>query len=205
MYQRNIEIKRKEYEEPLDVKEEFSKLYMNVKVPKIRFSIKIDKNKWKNFTDIEINMYFGVINSLLFGSTSNFREKVKNEELTTGFYIEKNNYDHFITLDITAESEKADMFIDEVKNTLNNIKIKKEDLERLKKVWIASEIRMIDNVELTVDNIYSDLILYDKVYLNRIELIKELNIKRLNKFLKELDLSNQSLVMVLPNKEKDLF
>ena len=59
---------------------------------------------------------------------------------------------------------------------------------------------MIDNVEITVDNIYSDLVLYDKVYDNRIELIKELNIKELNKIIKELDLSNQSLVMILPNE-----
>lgn len=60
---------------------------------------------------------------------------------------------------------------------------------------------MIDNVELTVDNIYSDLILYDDVYVNRIELIKELNIKKLNKFIKCLDLTNQSLVMVLPKNK----
>ena len=116
-----------------------------------------------------------------------------------------NNFDKFITLDITAESDKADMFIDEVKKNLKDIKIKKDELERIKKVWIASEIRMIDNVEATVDNIYSDLILYDKVYDNRIDIIKELNIKKLNKFLKELDLSNQSLVMVFQEEEKDLF
>ena len=64
---------------------------------------------------------------------------------------------------------------------------------------------MIDSVEITVDNIYSDLIMYDKLYDNRIELIKNLNTKELNKFIKLLDLSNQSLVMVLPNEEKDFF
>ena len=40
------------------------------------------------------------------------------------------------------------------------------------------------------------------IYDNRIELIKELNIKELNKIIKELDLSNQSLVMILPNESK---
>ncbi|MBQ8473017.1 MAG: insulinase family protein [Bacilli bacterium] len=202
---KNNEIKRKKYKEPSDVSEEFTKLYMNVKVPKVRYSMKINTNNFKNFSSIEINMYMGVVISSLFGSTSDFKEKVLNEALTTGFYVEKNNYDNFLTLDITAESDKADMFIDEVKDNLKNIKIKKDELERIKKVWIASEIRMIDNVEATVDNIYSDLILYDKVYDNRIDIIKELNIKKLNKFLKELDLSNQSLVMVLPKEEKDLF
>ena len=46
--------------------------------------------------------------------------------------------------------------------------------------------------------------MYDDVYLNRIEYIKKLNIKRLNKFITDLDLSNQSLVMILPNENKSL-
>ena len=200
--EKNIEIKRKDYQEPSDVKEEFKKLYMNVSVPKVRFSVKIKRDDIKNLDDIKINMYLGVILSSLFGSTSLFNEKVINENLTSGYYSEKNNYSNFITLDITAESDKADMFIEEVKKTLKNIKIKKDELERIKKVWIASEIRMIDNVEMTVDNIYSDLIMYQQVYYNRIDLIRELNIKELNKFIKSLDLTNESLVMILPNNEK---
>ena len=151
-------IKHVKYDEPNDVKEEFEKLYMNVLISKLRFSIKINKNNFKDFSDIEINMYMGVIMANLFGSTSIFKERVTKEHLTSGFYVEKNNFDNFLTLDITAESDKADMFIDELKDTLKNIKIKTADLERIKKVWIASEIRMIDNVEMTVDNIYSDFI-----------------------------------------------
>ena len=197
-------IKRIEYDEPIDVREEYEKLYMNVLNPKLRFRIKINKKNFEDFSDIEINMYIGVIMADLFGSASIFKEEVTREHLTSGFYVEKNNFDNFLTLDITAESDKADMFIDKLKDTLKNIKIKTSDLERIKKVWIASEIRMIDNIELTVDNAYSDLITYNKIYLDRVEIIKELNIKKLNKFIKKLDLTNQSLVMVFSNSEKDM-
>ena len=193
-------IKREEYKEPNDVLEEYQIKYMNIKIPKLRFSIKINKDKFKDFSDIEINMYLEMIISNLFGTTSLFREKVYKELLTSGFYVEKNNYYNFITLDISAESDKADIFIDEIKRTLDNIKIKKNDLERIKKVWIASEIRMIDNIEITVDNVYNDLIKYDELYLDRVSLIKNLNMKKLNNFIKKLDLSNQSLVMILPKK-----
>ncbi len=196
------DVLRKEYDEPNDVKEEFKELHMNVTIPKIRRSIKINRETFKDFSDIEINMYLGIIMTSLFGSTSDFKEKVMHDNLTTGFYVEKNTYGNFVTLDITAESNKADLLIDEIDKTFSNIKILKSDLERIKKIWIASEIRMIDNIELTVDNVYSDLIMYNEVYNNRIELIKELNMKKLNKFLKELDLSNRSLVMILPNDNK---
>ena len=197
-------IKEVEYDEPTDVKEEYTKLYMNVTIPKLRFSIKIDKNKFQDFSSIEQNMYLGVIMSNLFGTTSNFKELVTKNGLTSGFYIEKNNFYNYFTLDITAESDKADIFIDEIKKTIKEINIKNKDLERIKKVWIASEIRMIDNIEATVDNVYSDLITYNDVYLDRIDHIRNLNIKRLNKFISKLDLSNQSLVMVLPNSEKNM-
>ena len=197
-------IKREIYQEPSDVKEEYTKLYMNVTIPKIKYSIKIDKSKLKDFSDIEQNMYLGIITSNLFGTTSDFKETVTKNRLTSGFYIEKNNYYNFFSLDITAETDKADMFIEEIKKTINNIKIKSSDIERIKKVWIASEIRMIDNIEATVDNIYSDLIMYDDVYLNRIDCIRNLNIKQLNLFIDKLDLSCQSLVMVLPNSEKNM-
>ena len=201
---KNNNIKRFEYDEPSDVKEEYKKIYMNIEIPKIRFSIKINKDKLNEFSKIEQNMYLGIIISSLFGSTSDFKEKVTNNFLTTGYYTENNNYYNYATIDITCESDKADMFIDEVKETLKNIKINKSTLERIKKVWIASEIRMIDNVEMTVDNVYSDLITYDHVYFDRINLIRNLNIKRLNNFINKLDLSNQSLVMILPNdKEKN--
>lgn len=199
------EIKRKEYKEPDDVRLEFSKLYMNIKIPKINFGIKINTNNIKDLTKIEKDMYLGMLIFNLFGSTSKFREKVISEYLTTSFYVERNNFYNFILLDIIAESDKADMFIEEIKKTLQNIKIKKEDFERTKKVWIASEIRMIDNVETTVDNIYSDLITENQVHLDRIEVIRNLTMNKLNKFIKELDLSNQSLVMLLPKSEEEIY
>lgn len=194
-------IERLEYKEPDDVKDEYRELHMNVTLPKMRYSVKINRDKLSGFSEVEIGMYLGIITSNLFGSSSKFREKVRKEKLTTGYYEEKNTFDNFITIDITAESEKADMLVDEINNVFDNISITEEELERIKKVWIASEIRMIDSVELTVDNMYSDLIQYGRVYENRVDLIKGLNIKDLNKLIDALDLSNKSLVFILPNNE----
>ena len=68
-------IKRKEYDEPNDVKEEFERLYMEIKIPKIRYSFKINRDNFKDLSLLEINMYLGIILSKLFGSTSDFRER----------------------------------------------------------------------------------------------------------------------------------
>ncbi len=195
------EVKHFKVSEPNDVKSEYKELHMDIKVPKIRYSIKISKDNFKDLNDIDISMYLGIMISYLFGQTSEFKEKVTLQSLSSGFFLEKNSYDNFYTIDITAESDKADILIEEINKTLENIKINKKDLERIKKVWIASEIRMIDSVEMTVDNIYSDIISYDKIYDNRIELIRQIDLKNINKFLKKLDLTNRSLVMILPKEE----
>ncbi len=194
-------VKHLTYDEPSDVKCEYKELHMGVKIPKIRYSVKINCDKFKDLTNLEVSMYLGIIIFALFGQTSDFRELVTTQSLTSGFFVEKNRYANFATIDITAESDKADMLINEIDKVLDNVKITKDELERLKKVWIASEIRMVDSVEVTVDNVYSDIILYGDVYKDRIKSIRELDIKRLNKFVKQLDLSNRSLVMILPEEE----
>ena len=198
------QIERKEYQEPNDVKEEFTTIYKNINIPKIEFGIKINSNNF-NLDKIKLNMYLGIILTSLFGSTSSFRENVISNNLATNFYEEKSTYDNFYLLTIAAESDKADILIEKIKKAFKNIKISKEELERIKKVWIASEVRMIDNIEITVDNICSDLIQYNKVYENRIELIRELNMKELKQVINNLDTSNQSLVMILPNDQKGIF
>ena len=194
MKREKVEATRYTYQEPVEVKEEYKELRMNIKIPKIRFSVKIDRKRHKDFSDIELDMYLGIIISFLFGPTSKFRESVILEGLTNGLYIEKNRFYDFSTLEIIAESEQPDILVEEIKEVLMNIQITKKD-------WIASEIRMIDSVETTVENVYSDLVMYSNIYFNRIDIIKEMNMRKLNKILKDLDLSNQSLVMILPKDE----
>ena len=195
-------IQRQKYQEPNDVKEEYTIIYKNITVPKIRFSIKINNDTFKEFSNLELHLYFTLLLRSLFGPTSDFKERVEEKELTTGFYVEKNYYYNFLVIDITAESEKADMLVDEIKKTLKNIQITDKELARFKKIFIANEIRMIDNLEITIDNIYSDLIAYNKVITNEIDYIKALNMEKLKVFLKQLDITNQSLVLELPIEEK---
>ena len=39
-----------------------------------------------------------------------------------------------------------------------------KDFERIQKVWIANEVRMIDNIDATVNNLYDDLLKYKDGY-----------------------------------------
>ena len=53
------------------------------------------------------------------------------------------------------------------------------------------------------NNIYDDIIKYNKVIDNRIELIRKMEFKKLTKLLDDIDLSNISILKVLSKEKSD--
>ena len=78
--------------------------------------------------------------------------------------------------------------------------MKTAKFERIKKVWIVNEVKMIDYVETTVSNIYDDMIRYHKVIDNKVDLIRKLNIKKLRDLICRMKFNNRSKVILLPKK-----
>lgn len=75
-------------------------------------------------------------------------------------------------------------------------------LIELKKVWIANEVRMIDNIDDTVGNLYDDIIKYKDIIPNKIDIIKNLKLKTMNDIVERIDFNNISIVTMLPNIER---
>ena len=196
------EIIRKKINEDNTVKEEYQALEANIIVPKLKYAFKIDTNNFTIKDKRLLNIYLNCIFSVLFGTVSDFYEKTYLDELTTGYYYEHSYYDNFYILSIEAESDKADLFKDAIDDCLKDIVITEEDIERQKKMWIASEIRLGDHVDVLVDSLQEENTFYGKPNFERVDLIKSMNKKDLDKVIKELDLSNSSFVLMLPKERK---
>ena len=82
---------------------------------------------------------------------------------------------------------------------VNNISISSDTFERIKKVWIANEVKIIDSVDRAYDNLYDDIINYGKVVTNRLDLIRRMSINTLNKLIDNIDFSNISVVKMMSN------
>ena len=141
-------------------------------------------------------MYINMFLNIKFGITSNFREEMRNKELVTSLFVETSMIDNFITMIIFSETKQKDKLQKEIQKELLLDDIKKEDIERLKKVWIASEITVSDNIETIVNNYIYDLIEYNQIVDNRIGIIKELNLKELKDVVSKIDFSNYSSVLL---------
>ena len=190
----------KDYKEPKSVYKKEEELSVNIKVPKIGLGYKFSKDDLKLDDELELDLYLSMLTSLLFGSASLFRERVRKENLMTSFYYEWDDIKKYKSLLLYAETENPDLLVAEIEKELSNIIITQEDFERMKKVWISNEVKMIDYVETTVNNLYDDMIRYKKVIDNKVELIRNLDFNKLSKLLGQMKFNNRSKVILLPMK-----
>ena len=194
----NIKIKYKKEKEDISVPKEYSLLEENVVVTKLSYSYKFDLDSFGSDRLIT-RLYLSLLFTHLFGETSAFNEKVLDEELAINFYMDHLSFDNIYTLSIEAESEYADLFKEEVDNTLNNISITEEDFNRIKKIWISVVIRSLDNKENLAYSIVDDIIKDGKIY-DQLELINKLEYQGLLGVINKLNLNNKSFVLMVPKK-----
>ena len=193
-------IKVKEIKEPKQVLIPEKEIPINIKIPKIGLGYKFSKDSLGIKDELELDLYLGMLTSILFGSSSLFRENARNKHLMTGFSCEWDSIKDYKTLLIYAETENPDLLIDEIEKELENIEISLEDVDRLKKVWIANEVKTIDDIDSTISNYYDDIIRYHKVIDNKLELIRKMNKKTLDNLISNMKFNNRSKVILLPKK-----
>jgi len=188
--------------EPKEVRCEYQEVTSNISVPKIAIGLKICDKTLGKYDIFDLDLYIQMIASILFGNSSEFKERVRNKKLINNFYTEVETIDGFHTLYIMSGSEEPDVLIQEIKDELNNVKINKNDLERMKKVWIANEVKMIDDVDSTVNNLYDDIIRYKEVVGDKIDRIRNLDIDIMNEIVEKINFNNIAIVKM--NKEENI-
>ena len=172
----------------------------NVEIPKIAFGLKFPRKK-TTLDKLELDLYLNMLTTILFGSSSLFRERVRQEKLLSGLYTEWESLDDYRTFYFMASSLYPDRLIKEIKKEFKNIVIEEGDFNRIKKVWIANEVRIIDNMDATVSNLYDDILKYHEVIPDKIEKIRSMKLSTLENLIEEIDFQNISVVKMLPNKK----
>ena len=183
---KSVEEPDKVYKEKLTFKE-------NIEVPKIALGIKIPTKDLK-LSDLELDLYLNMITTIIYGSSSEFRERVRTQKLISGIYTEWESIKDFKVFYLMATSPSPDKLIDEVIYELENLSIKEETFNRIKKVWIANEVKMIDSIDSTVNNLYDDILRYKDIIPNKIEQIRNLKIDKINELVKKINWKNISTV-----------
>ncbi len=194
----NFELQVKEEEEPLEVNQKEVEIKFNVVNTKVGYAIKIPL---KNIKDkYSFGLYIGMMLNIKFGLSSLFREELKQEKLMTSFYTEREQIGNYLIVTFKADSEQPQKLVAKIQKELKNINITEEEMERLKKVWISSEVIMTDNINATLENIVEDIIEYGKIIPNKVDIFRSLNMKEYTTLLSDINFENASTIIVSPKK-----
>ena len=192
-------------DEPDIVAHEFSEKKMNIAIPKVAVAYKVNKNIFKDLglKAFELDVYLHCLINISLGITSEIRQEwLKNKLFNDAFYRISEIESHYI-IEFYATSNKENELIKALEGYLNDLKIDEESFEREKKIWIANEIRAVDNPMTVLYSILDDLLDYDEFLPNKIEYIKNLNFETLEKIKNIITYSNKTIVKITPKIKKD--
>ena len=197
----NIDYVNKDVIEPKIVKEKYKEISMNVETNKVNISYKIPKKIFKKFDikDEYLSIYISILFNILFGSTSDLQNKLIGSKLIhNGISVNKTYTKDYIIVSLIIETDYVDTllrFIDEYSNIKQ---IDKDTLERKIKVYKSNYILHFDDIELVNNNIQDNIIEYNKIINNYIEIYNLLDIKILNEMLKLIKNVNKTTLIIKP-------
>ena len=186
-------------DERLEVREKFDEIIYPVDVCKLGVGFKLSSIDL-DISKEEKDLYLHMISNLMFGASSEFRERVRTMKLLTNLYTEWEFLDNLNTFYLMASSDNPYDLVKEIENEVNNFKFDKVSFERMKKVWIANEVRMIDDIDLSINSLLDDYLKYGRVFDNKIEVIRNLDFDTLVNVFEKLDFSNKSVLIMKREK-----
>ena len=189
-------VKIKEYDEPNKVEKEKEQINMDIEIPKVAIGYKIDCSKL-NYNINDIKTYLGTILDLKLGRTSLLNENLQKQNLIThDLDITLINTNKHILAIIMFESKEKEQVLKQIEESLKDLSITKEELERKKKVRKSNCIYRSDNIYSINNKIMSNIMNYNKVILDDYKKIDELNIKDAQKIIENINLDNKTIYII---------
>lgn len=190
-------ITRKNPKEPAAVCSDYETRNMDVSIPKLKIGYKIDKSYFKGYSDLELKIYLDAILTSKFSELSDLYEKLVEENLALyGIYPVREVRGDYVLLTFEAETEYKEEVIDLIRNELKNIKITKEELERVKRTNIASFILHFNDIMDVAQDIEDDVLTNGKIEEDIIPIYKSMDLKTANDIASKIRVGNESVFFI---------
>ncbi len=190
------------YEKEVIIPKEPDKVYkkktvqtMNVTIPKVYFSYKINIEN-SNLSNRYMMKYLSIYLDSLYGSVSDFSEEIEKEKISNDgvdFFLSKT--DTHILITFVAETKKANAFIKMIEKYMG-LKISIDDFHRKKKIMLSSNIYMSENIYKMNNYVTANILDYDEVITDVYEENENLSYNELTNFVKNIDFTNKTTVII---------
>lgn len=197
-FEKEEEIKLKTYEEPDKVDKKSEIIKMDINLAKLALSYKINYKKM-NLNLRDALAYISIIFDINLGATSIVNEQLKDDNITTSNIEFTFMYtDTHVLVTIFGETDKIEKLSSKLEKQINNLEITEEEFERKKQNIASSYIFMSDNIFSMNEKVMNNIIKYNEIKTDDIKYTKRLDCKKAKQIIKELDLSNKSIVIIEP-------
>lgn len=180
-------------------KESVNNKYKEITIPNIAIN-KIGINFKISLKDVKdkhkFSLYMSGLISILFGSTSSFKDEMMSKGYSTGISCSQMLMDDFFLIEFYAEGDKPKELLKEIELRLKEKEITEEEFNRYKKVLIANIVMDSDNPQNIAEEIINDFINFDEIFYDKIDIIRKLDFKDFIKTKNNTDFSNTSCVIL---------
>ena len=135
-----------------------------------------------------ISLYLELVLSINNINVHNMKENREIDDISYNFYIESN----ILYIEVYVICKSIYKLTDKIKE-LFNYELKQEDFNRVNKIDIANFVRYRDNYSYLNRMIVSDLIKYDKIIYDKVDIIRNLKMDDLKKVVDSINFNNISI------------
>ena len=188
--------------EPKKVTTKYKEEYINVTYPRLKFSIKMDMSRFKNYSSLELKLLTSLLFNINFGATSDFRDELMEKGLIQNMNVTCDVYDDSFVVTISVISNFKEEIIKRVKEKLENLSISEIDFKRKKNATIATLILDYEDLENVSYRIQDDVLNNGGIVTNLKEILEDETIDDLKDIINLLDTDNLSISVFLPKENQ---
>lgn len=188
--------------EPKKVTTKYKEEYINVTYPRLKFSIKMDMSRFKNYSSLELKILTSLLFNINFGATSDFKDELMEKGLIQNMNVTCDVYDDTFVVTINVTSNFKEEIIKKVKEKLENLSISELDFKRKKNATIATLILDYEDLENVSYRIQDDVLNNGGIVTNLKEILEDETIDDLKNIIYLLDFDNISINVFLPKENQ---
>ena len=188
--------------EPKKVLEKYKEEKINLTYPRVKICCKMDMNKFKDYSKLELKILSNLIFNINFGATSDFRDELMEKGLIQGMSVATDIYDDTFVISISVTTNFKEEVIKRIKDKLNDLQISDIDFKRKKNATIATLILDYEDVENVSYRIQDDILNNGGIITNLKEILEDETLEDLEELINLYDLDNLQISVFLPKENQ---
>lgn len=189
--------------EPKKVTKDYMEENVGITYPRVKYSLKIPVNKFKNVETIDLKLLCDLILNINFGSTSEFRSDLILKGLVTSMGYSLDIYEEYLVITITANTNYQDEVIKLIREKFDNLEVDEKDIVRKRNAAIATLILDYEDIEQVNMKIQDDIINEGEIITDLKIRVASINQEKLESVINYINNDNVAISVFKPKENQE--